>query len=295
MFDNEKFSQLKKIQVNREKKEEDFTKIQQRLDSKPFHWQIPAAIIAIACITLFLAGTFPAQKLNTSVDLNKTAVQVVYYIEGEGDPSTSLRAGVKKVKNEETLLAIEGVLKQMQPETIGLDEALIYQSYRIKFENNTVLRLQQYWDYNQSYFKDLDTGQVYSLSENPLHNIISQYETDNKKRQLTISVVFFAIAFFVNGRLGKKLRDPYDPKRKIPMHSTHWQSVVEILSFLILIMMILFPQIHLFAVIAMLLLSALINIVLEARHDNNKWRMLQFLMSKLMIGIYLYIVLWKLL
>ena len=295
MFEDEKLSQLKKIQVDPEKKKEDFNKIQQRLNSKPFHWQLPAVIIAIACITLFLVGTFPPQELNTSVDLNVTSVQAVYYIEGEGDPSTTLRAGVRKVKNRDTLLAIEGVLKQLQPKNISLDEALIYQSYRIHFGNDSVLRLQQYWGSNVSYFKDVDTGQVYSLNENPLQNIISQYERDNKKRQLIISVVFFAIAFFVNGQLGKKLRDPYDAKRKIPMHSTHWQSAVEILSLFILILMILFPQIHLFTIIATLLLSALIKIILEARHDNNKWRMMQFLMSKLLIGIYLYIVLWNIL
>ena len=48
MFDDEKLSQLKKVQVDPEKKQEDFNKIQQRLNNKSFNWQIPAVMIAIA-------------------------------------------------------------------------------------------------------------------------------------------------------------------------------------------------------------------------------------------------------
>lgn len=292
MFEIKRLSQLKQIQVDSEKKQEDFDKIQDRLRHKPFHWQIPAVIIAIACITLFLVGTFPTKQQTTSEDMESSELQAVYYVQWEGDPKSTLQAGVKKVKNEETLKEMETLLQQLQQTDTTIEDLYIYQSYRLQFEDNTVMRLQEYHSGEVTYYRDLDTGQVYLLNENSLQEIISLHEPADRNLSLIIGVVFITLLLFASNRLKKKMRDPDDPKRYIPMHSTYWQSVVEILSILILLLFIFTSQLHLFQLIAFLMLSALINILLEVKHGKNKWRIVQFLLWKLYAGAYMYIFLW---
>lgn len=292
MFDDEKLSHLKKIQVDPEKKEEDFNKIQQRLVSKPFHWQIPAVIIAIGCITLFLVGTFPTQQQITSDDMDSSTLQAVYYVQWEGDPKSTLQAGVKDVKNEETLKAMETLLEQLQKTDIIIAEPNIYQSYRLQFEDSTVMRLQEYRGSELMYYRDIGTGQIYQLNEKSLQEIIDLHEPDDSKFPYIISIVLVTLLILAMNKVSKKLRDPEDPKRHLPTHSTYWQSVVELITFLILILFVSVPQLHLFQMIAFLLLSALVNILLEAKYGKKKWRMVQFIMVKMYFGVLMYGVLW---
>ena len=292
MFDDEKLSQLKKIQVDPEKKEEDFNKIQQRLDSKPFHWQIPAVIIAIACITLFLLGTFPQKQQTTSDDSDSSALQAVYYMDWEGDPKSTLQAGVKDVKNEETLKAMETLLEQLQKTDIIIEEPYIDKSYRLQFEDSTVMRLQEFHGSEATYYRDIGTGQRYLLEDQTLRGMIELHEPADGNISSIISIVVFILLILAMNRVSKKLRDPEDPKRHLPTHSTYWQSVVEILTFLILVLFVSVPQLHGFQLIAFLLLSALINILLEAKYGKKKWRMVQFIMVKLYFGVMMYGILW---
>ncbi|MER2027941.1 MAG: signal recognition particle [Solibacillus sp.] len=292
MFDDEKLSQFKKIQVDPEKKEEDFNKIQQRLNSKPFHWQIPAVIIAIACITLFLVGTFPPKQQITSDNMDSNSLQAVYYMQWEGDPESTLQAGVKKVKDEETLMEMESLLKQLVQTDIQVQDPHIYQSYRLQFEDNRTMRLQEYHGSEVMYYRDIGTGQIYLSNENSLQEIINLHEPADRNLSLIIGIVLITLLLFATNELRKKMRDPDDPKRYIPMHSTYWQSTVEILSVLILLLFIFASHLHLFQLIAFLVLSALINILLEVKHGKNKWRIVQFLLWKLYAGAYMYLILW---
>ena len=292
MFEEEKLSQLKKIQVDSEKKEEDFNKIQQRLNSKPFHWQIPAVMIAIACITLFLVGTFPQNQQTTSENFDSRALQAVYYMDWEGDPKSTLQAGVKKVKNEETLIAVETLLEQLQKTDILIEEPSVDKSYRLEFEDSTVMRLQEYHGSNATYYRDIGTGQRYLLEDQTLRGMIELHEPADGNISSIINTAVFILLILAMNRVSKKLRDPEDPKRHLPTHSTYWQSVVEILTFLILVLFVSVPQLHLFQLIAFLLLSALINILLEAKYGKNKWRMVQFIISKLCFLIIMYGLLW---
>lgn len=292
MFDDEKLSEFRNIQVDPEKKEEDFNKIQQRLNSKPFHWQIPAVIIAIACITLFLVGTFPPKQQITSDNMDSSELQAVYYMQWEGDPESTLQAGVKKVINEETLIEIESLLKQLVQTDIEIQDPHIYQSYRLQFEDNRTMRLQEYHGSEFMYYRDIGTGQIYLLNENSLQEIINIHEPADRNLSLIIGIVLITLLLFATNEVKKKMRDPDDPKRYIPMHSTYWQSVVEILSVLILLLFIFASHLHLYQLIAFLVLSALINILLEVKHDKNKWRIMQFLLWKLYAGAYMYLILW---
>lgn len=294
MFENEKLNQQKKIQVDPEKKEEDFNKIQQRLSHKSFHWQVPVVIIAIACITLFLIGTFPPKQQITSDNMDSSALQAVYYMQWEGDPESTLQAGVKKVKNEETLIEMEILLKQLVQTDIEIEDPHIYQSYRLQFEDNRTMRLQEYHGSEFMYYRDIGTGQVYLLNENSLQDIINLHEPEDRTLSLIIGVVFLMLSMIATSKVKKKMRDSDDPKRYIPMHSTYWQSVVEILTLLILILLISAPQLHLFVLISFLLLTALINILLEVKHGKNKWRIFQFVLVKVYAGVYIYIFLWPL-
>lgn len=292
MIDDEKLSKLRNIQVDPEKKEEDFNKIQQRLNSKPFHWQIPAVIIAIACITLFLVGTFPPKQQITSDNMDSSELQAVYYMQWEGDPESTLQAGVKKVINEETLIEMESLLKQLVQTDIEIQDPHIYQSYRLQFEDNRTMRLQEYHGSEFMYYRDIGTGQIYLLNENSLQEIINLHEPADRNLSLIIGIVLITLLLFATNGVKKKMRDPDDPKRYIPMHSTYWQSIVEILSVLILLLFIFASHLHLYQLIAFLVLSALINILLEVKHDKNKWRIMQFLLWKLYAGAYMYLILW---
>lgn len=292
MIDDEKLSKLRNIQVDPEKKEEDFNKIQQRLNSKPFHWQIPAVIIAIACITLFLVGTFPPKQQITSDNMDSSELQAVYYMQWEGDPESTLQAGVKKVINEETLIEMESLLKQLVQTDIEIQDPHIYQSYRLQFEDNRTMRLQEYHGSEFMYYRDIGTGQIYLLNENSLQEIINLHEPADRNLSLIMGIVLITLLLFATNGVKKKMRDPDDPKRYIPMHSTYWQSIVEILSVLILLLFIFASHLHLYQLIAFLVLSALINILLEVKHDKNKWRIMQFLLWKLYAGAYIYLILW---
>lgn len=292
MIDDEKLSKLRNIQVDPEKKEEDFNKIHQRLNSKPFHWQIPAVIIAIACITLFLVGTFPPKQQITSDNMDSSELQAVYYMQWEGDPESTLQAGVKKVINEETLIEMESLLKQLVQTDIEIQDPHIYQSYRLQFEDNRTMRLQEYHGSEFMYYRDIGTGQIYLLNENSLQEIINLHEPADRNLSLIIGIVLITLLLFATNGVKKKMRDPDDPKRYIPMHSTYWQSIVEILSVLILLLFIFASHLHLYQLIAFLVLSALINILLEVKHDKNKWRIMQFLLWKLYAGAYIYLILW---
>lgn len=291
MFKDKKLSQLKKIQVDPEKKEEDFNKIQQRLNSKPFHWQILAVIIAIACITLFLVGTFPPKHETTSEDMDSNELQAVYYMQWEGDPKSTLQAGVKRMKNEEILKEIATVLQQFKQINKNLEDSYVSQSYRLQFKDRGVMRLQEYRYGEGIYYRDVDSGQIYELNENPLYAIISSVGPADRKELVIISI--FVLLIFATNKVSKKLRDPEDPKRHLPIHSTYWQSGVEILTILIMVLLISVPQLHLFQLFAFFLLSALFNILLEVKHGKNKWRMVQFILWKLYMAVFMYSILWS--
>ncbi|MFY0743256.1 signal recognition particle [Solibacillus silvestris] len=294
MFENEKLNDLKKIYVDSEKKQEDFNKIQQRLNTKPFNWKIPAVIIAIACITLFLVGTFPQKQQITSDDMDSSALQAVYFMQWEGNPESIFQAGVRKVKNEETLKEIETALQQFQQTDIKIEDPYIQQSYRLSFKDDQVMRIQEYPGSEVTYYRNVDTGEIYLLSENSLQEIINLHEPADRTLSLIIGIVFLTLAMIATSKVKKKMRDPDDPKRYIPMHSTYWQSVVEILTLLILILLISASQLHLFVLISFLLLTAFINILLEVKHGKNKWRIFQFVLVKVYAGVYIYIFLWPL-
>lgn len=294
MFENEKLNDLKKIYVDPEKKQEDFNKIQQRLNPKPFNWKIPAVIIVIACITLFLVATFPQKQQITSDDMDSSALQAVYFMQWEGNPESIFQAGVRKVKNEETLKEIETALQQLQQTDIKIEDPYIQQSYRLSFKDDQVMRIQEYPGSEVTYYRNVDTEEIYLLSENSLQEIINLHEPADRTLSLIIGIVFLTLAMIATSKVKKKMRDPDDPKRYIPMHSTYWQSVVEIMTLLILILLIFASQLHLFVLISFLLLTALINILLEIKNGKNKWRIFQFVLLKVYAGVYIYIFLWPL-
>ena len=166
MFED-KLQNLKPIRVDENDKQKDFVKIEQRLNKKPFYWQVPAVAFSMVLLVLFLVATMPItnHQANLSSD---TYLQQVLFREGDGDPKSIYHIGVKRSTDEEELAMLETSLLSLEPVDKLPMQQKAFRTYRLEYSDGNYRVLSEYAIGHHSYFKDLTSGLYYKIAADDL-------------------------------------------------------------------------------------------------------------------------------
>ncbi|MEK4426130.1 hypothetical protein [Solibacillus sp. FSL K6-1523] len=293
MNEEKRLQQLKEIQVDTAKKERDFQQIAVRTNRKKFHWQVPAAVIGVLCIIVFLVASMPKQQMLTSENDEEPQLVAIYQLYGEGNPKSKWQMSVDEFTDQDELIRMEEFLSKLTLVEKSIREyEVIRYTYRLNYHDGTSRILIEYSGQTGPYYYDKTNDLIYSVGE----DVVAGKIWLSNKTNLASSIVFIFIVIIVavfGWFIDRKMRDPNDKKRSIPRHSTIKQSIVTIVLLLCTgLIMFIVPHIHYFYVVCMLFFLAAINIILETFHDNNDWRKMSFVVQMLWQAIFAYMIFW---
>ncbi|MGE7023240.1 hypothetical protein [Solibacillus cecembensis] len=292
MSEEKRLQQLKEIQVDTAKKEHDFQQIAARTNRKKFHWQVPAAVIGVLCIIVFLVASMPKQQMITSEADEEPQLVAIYALYGKGNPSSKWKMGVDEFTGQNNIMRMEEYLSELTLAEESLPNYVaIRNTYRLNYHDGSSRVFVEYDSTSSSYFYDKTNDILYSVGEDAKTPGLWSSEKNHVK-----DIVFpiFLVGYMVSSWfIGRKMRDPNDEKRRIPRHSTVKQSIATIvLVFVACLIIFIVPNIHFFYVVCMASLLAVINIILETLHGNNIWRKMDFIVSSVWVmGIFYFILL----
>lgn len=290
MFED-KLQNLKSICVDETEKQKDFEKIEQRLNKKPFYWQVPAVAFSMVLLVLFLVATMPVVDRETNLSSDPYLDEVLFK-DGEGDPKSIYYIGVKRTTDEQELDMMQASIDALEPAKAPSVPQKAYQTYRLKYSNGEQRVLSEYLVGHNNYFKDVATGDYYRLANDKAFFYLMY--TKPSAWQYVLFGVIFVLVFGGNWYIDKQMRVPGDPKRKLPMHSDYKQSIAFACYMFILFFMFMggisgIANLHIGWLYVIGLVFAAINIVIEQKHDNNGWRKLRFIHVALLFPMYLFI------
>ncbi|ATP40999.1 hypothetical protein CSE16_13570 [Solibacillus sp. R5-41] len=292
MNEEKQLQQLTEIQVDTAKLEHDFKQIESRINRKKFHWQVPSAVIGVLCIIVFLIASMPKQQIITSENDEEPRLEAIYMLYGEGNPNSKWQMGVDEFTDQESLTHMEQFMnKLILVEKSIPDYAFIQNTYRLNYHDGSSRIIVEYNSGSGSYFYDKTNDHLFSVGKDV---IIPSFEHSEKDRiKIIVIIVTTTLYLLLDWLVGRKMREPTDKKRKIPMYSTNKQSIVMIvLSLFTLFIVIITPNIHYFYVVFLCILLAVINIVLETFHGNNYWRKMDIIIKSLWLIVIFHNIFW---
>lgn len=286
MFEEKHLKTLRNIKVDEEKKQADLNKIIRRSKQKVVDWRIFALIVSIVSITIFLIATTPLDN-QTATTTNDRQLIAVYTVNGKENPRSALQLHVNRVTNEKALDEIWKVYNQLKITDKPDATSVIYSSYRFNFSDDTSKLYYQYLDSRNIYYEDALTGQYYKLEDGSGIPLI-QYDQPTAIHTVAFYSLF-VLLIVSYAYVDRQLRDKTDTKRKLPRHSHTGQSVLTLL-FLLSLFILLFsiPNMHFMWIVGGSLAVSIINILIENKYGNNKWRKLLFLLFGLLVPAYFY-------
>lgn len=287
----DKLQNLKSIRVDETQKQRDFEKIEQRLNKKPFYWQVPAVAFSMVLLVLFLVATMPVIDRETNLSSDAYLDEVLFK-DGEGDPKSIYYIGVKRSTDEEEMDMMQTAIEALEPSTASSVPQKAYKTYRLHYSNGEQRVLTEYLDGGTIYFKDLDTEAYYRLAEDKI--VLYIMHTKLSVWQYVLFGGIVLLLFGGNWYIDKQMRVPGDPKRKLPMHSDYTQSIAMVCYMFILFFMFMggisgTATIHIGWLYVIGFVFAAINIAIEQKHDNNGWRKLRFIHIALLFPTYLFL------
>lgn len=254
---------------------------------------MPAAVIGVLCIIVFLVASMPKQQMLTSENDEEPQLVAIYQLYGEGNPKSKWQMSVDEFTDQDELIRMEEFLSKLTLVEKSIREyEVIRYTYRLNYHDGTSRILIEYSGQTGPYYYDKTNDLIYSVGE----DVVAGKIWLSNKTNLASSIVFIFIVIIVavfGWFIDRKMRDPNDKKRSIPRHSTIKQSIVTIVLLLCTgLIMFIVPHIHYFYVVCMLFFLAAINIILETFHDNNDWRKMSFVVQMLWQAIFAYMIFW---
>ena len=267
----DKLQKLKPIRVDETEKQKDFEQINQRLNKKPFYWQVPAVAFSMVLLVLFLVATMPVSDRETNLSSDPYLYGVLFK-DGEGDPKSIYYIGVERSTDEEEMDMMQAAIEALEPLTAPYVPQEAYKTYRLNYSNGEQRVLTEYIDGGTIYFKDLDTEAYYRLAEDKI--FLSLMHTKPSGWQYVLFGGIVLLLLGGNWYVDKQMRVPGDPKRKLPMHSNYMQSIALVCYMFIVFFVFMggiSGRIHLHVgwLYVFGLVFAAISIAIEQKHDNN--------------------------
>lgn len=291
MFDEKQLENLQSIKVSDDKKQADFEQMEQRLNKKPFHWQVPAVAFSMVLLLLFLVATMPVydKTVHLSSDAYLTSI---LERDGKGDPKSIYYLGVSRTTDKEDLQVMQTILDTLQPIDKPSVKPKVFKSYRFTYSDGSDFVLYEYLAGNKVYYEDAATGNYYQVQEGS--DIIPIKQTRSEPWQYALFGLLFFLLFGGNLYIDKKMRVDGDKKRKLPMHSHYTQSIVTIGFVFVLFLLFVGgmngnAHIHIGGIYVVSFVMMAVNIFIEQQNDNNGWRKLRFVNVSLMFPTYLYL------
>lgn len=291
MFDEKQLENLQSIKVSDDKKQTDFEKMEQRLNKKPFYWQVPAVAFSMVLLLLFLVATMPTPRNTVNLSSDATISEILFH-DGESDPKSVYYLMVERTVDREQIEHVQEVMKSFRQISKPSKIQKANKTYRISYNDGSYRVLNEYNSGQKTYFKDAETGNYYEIAEGK--GYIYLVSTKSSIWQYVLLGVVFVLLFGCNAYIGKKMRVEGDPKRKLPMHSHTSQSLVTILYILVTFSFFVIPVLsnvllHIGWIYGFSIVMIVVNIYIEKKHDNNGWRKLNFINSMLMAPTYLFL------
>lgn len=293
-MDKEHLKELGKIKLSEIDKERNFQKIEQRLEKQSmFNWKIPSLLIAIAAIALFLVLTEPWSPKQT-VATEGPQIKEALITMGDFIPTSSWQRGVKKEKDTEVLAEYTELLEVLTLVEPIETKSTPYFTVKLIYEDGSNRVLQQYYLKEQPHFYERGSNRYYQLSHADAARfdsklIDSYYDND-------ISLWWLVAIFGVVGMVryvNKKMSVQGESDRKLPRHSTYWQSIVSIGMVLIVGPILVFvPHVHFMILVGLIVLGYVVCILLEMKYGNNNWRKFSFVTECCQILLTIYLILY---
>ena len=279
--------QLKEQSVNETVKQQNINRISAKLQQVKRVTYVKTIMITFAVIALLFVLLIPVTErvpetvatLEDKKEIESMYVQSAYESEYNVKP-TIFRIGIVKVREESKRLT-EDFLAQLEvvpkpeysPDYYSLIEWTDGASTKLAIYNmgDHVI----FYDYgNDTFYRSLTTVDSISIYE--------AYGQRGDKGQIIwlvgLSIFFLASQFYVE----RKMKDPEDPKRKLPRVSTPWQTISTITFVGIAVSSILFiDNLHLFWLLMFIFVYVAIFIWLEMRNGQNKWRIILVLLQSM--------------
>lgn len=288
--------QLKEQSVNETVKQQNINRISAKLQRVRRVTHVKTTAITFAVIALLFVLLIPvterlpetATTLEDRKEIASMYVQNAYDSEYNVTP-TIFRVGIVKMREESERIT-EDFLSQLEvtkkPE-YGPD----YYSL-IEWTDGTSTKLEIYNMGDHVIFFDYGNETFYrSLTQ---ADNISIYETYGQRvgKGQTIWLVGLLILFLASlSYVERKMKDPKDPKRKIPRVSTPWQTVSTVAFVGITLSIVFFiDNTHLFWVMMLIFVHASIFTWLELKNGQNKWRIILVLLKSVWMIVYFYFI-----
>lgn len=288
--------QLKEQLVNETVKQQNINRISAKLQQVKRVTYAKTAMIICAMMALLFVLLIPvtervpetAATLEDKKEIESMYVQNAYESEYNVTP-TIFRIGIVKVREESKRLT-EDFLAQLEVVTKPEYSADYYSL--IEWTDGASTKLAIYNMGDHVIFYDYGNDTFYrSLAEVDGISIYEAYGQRGDKGQIIwlvgLSILIFGSQFYVE----RKMKDPEDPKRKIPRVSTPWQTISTIAFVGIAMSSILFiDNLHLFWLMMLIFIYVAIFIWLEMRNGQNKWRIILILLQSMWMIVYSFFV-----
>lgn len=278
MNEEERWQQLKGIRVEPSKKQQDFERITERLEKNGFYWQIPVVVIGILMIAFFLFITVPDEQRVTTDDTAQ--LTAVYRLYGEGNPQSIWQMGVSRTTHPNALQQVTNMMNHLEPiDTLG-DGSELSETVRLVYSDQTSALYQTYFTDTHMYFYQMGENNYYELPNISSYHEYFLYDYNDAKKYAVIVFVLTLVLLVLNYFIGRKMREPEDKKRQLPAHSTHWQTVLFVVSIVIVSLLVLFcTHIHYFIIVGVIGITTVGNVWLEGKYGQNNWRKLSLVMN----------------
>ena len=288
--------QLKEQSVNATVKQQNLNRISAKLQQVKRVTYIKTTMITFAVIALLFVLLIPVTErvpetvatLEGQKEIESMYVQNAYENEYNVTP-TIFRVGIVKVRAESERLT-EDFLAQL--EVVEKPEYSPDYYSLIEWKDGASTKLAIYNMGDHVIFYDYGNDTFYrSLTEVDSISIYEVYgKRDNKSQTIWLigySILVLGSQFYVE----RKMKDPEDPKRKIPRVSTPWQTVTTTAFVGIAMSSILFiDHLHLFWLLMFIFVHGAIFTWLEMRNGQNKWRIILVLLQSMWMIVYFFFV-----
>lgn len=280
MNEKEPFKALRDIEIDRVKRAQDFDRIEQRVNQKVFHWQIPAVAFGIACIIFFLLVSMPVQDKQLVQSKDERQMVKTLSFAGDGEPNSRWQLGVNVKTDSESIEKMERLIDYLVPIEQPQGTREVVKSLKILYSDGSIERWQEIQFSGKWTFYDVNQQQYFELPKDYYFyaNFLMMYNWNDNSSSLFAILAFCIVIGLLQTFIQKKIKQTTLEYGKDGAHSTYWQTVSVILV-IILVGALFFSVelLHFLVVVLLLFVSFLINVWLENKNGNNNWRKLSLL------------------
>ncbi|MEO4052422.1 hypothetical protein [Solibacillus sp. CAU 1738] len=279
-----RLQELSNIQIDEQQKQQSYAQINRRLQRQS--WKIPMIIISFCAIFMLLVVTTPELQQAQ----NETQISKIVVAQGEANVVSAWQFGVRQIVDEQQLLDFAAIYERLHK--VEDLELLQMPSFTIKiiFSDKTSKRYKIYpYDGRESsIFYEIDTSTYFQTAESTFGDVYDTLDSRIENNLVLLWFVPLGCFMYIQLRINRKMRVIGEKDRKLPRHSTYWQSVSAIITG-ILVFSLIGNNLHFGWIVLILLLNLVICLFLESRYGKNQWRYVAFVMDSVYVLFFFFL------